>query len=273
MKEEHGEGNRRMLIKHDVLIFDQFKGNFKSLRDNIAIEEITRLYINGDLYAVFHNLPSQVKELVVGYLLTEGLIKKVEDILEMNFSGRNIYIKLPEDKISGALDKMRLITTLCSGGNIISPSMFDAIQKLRFSNIRFSVNAIFKSVEVLNSRALTFRASGGTHSAVLINRDCETIAFAEDISRHNAVDKVIGEAAIKGANLSELLLASTGRLTSEVVIKAVQVGIPILVSLSAPTSMGLKVAETFGLTLIGFARSKRFNIYTSPYRIEEWAQP
>ncbi|MEM2341903.1 MAG: formate dehydrogenase accessory sulfurtransferase FdhD [Candidatus Bathyarchaeia archaeon] len=260
-----------MLIEHEVLRFDQLKGKFESLRDSIVIEEITRLHINGSLYAVFHHLPSQVKELVVGYLLTEGLIERVEDVLEMKFSGRDVHVRLSEDKYFNAPDKTQLITTFCSG-KITSPSIFKAAQKLRFNNIRFSVKTIFESVEILNSRASIFRASGGTHSAALINEDCEIIAFAEDIGRHNAIDKVIGEAAIKGAGFSELLLASTGRLTSEVVIKVVQIGIPVLVSLSAPTSMGLRIAEAFGLTLIGFARGKRLNIYTSQHRIEEWAQ-
>lgn len=260
-----------MLIEREVLRFDQLKGNFESLRDAIAIEEIARLHINGGLYVVFHHLPSQVKELVVGYLLTEGLIDRVEDILEMNFSERDIYVRLSGDKHFSAPEKTRLIMAFCSG-EITSPRIFKAAQKLKFNNTRFSASVIFKSVEILNSRALTFRVSGGTHSAALINGDCEIIAFAEDIGRHNAIDKVIGEAAIKGADLGKLLLASTGRLTSEIVIKTVQVGIPVLVSLSAPTSMGLRIAESSNLTLIGFARGKRFTIYTSPYRIEEWAQ-
>lgn len=260
-----------MLIEHEVLRFDQFKGDFESLRDNVAIEEITKLHVNGGLYAVFHNLPSRVKELIVGYLLTEGLIEGVEDILEMKFSGRDVYVRLSEDKCFNAPDKNQLITSFCDG-EVASPSIFKVAQKLRFNDVRFSVRVIFKSVEILNFRASIFRSSGGTHSAVLMDGDCEIISFAEDIGRHNAIDKVIGEAAIKGADFSKLLLASTGRLTSEVVIKAVQVGIPVLVSLSAPTSMGLRIAETSNLTLIGFAREKRFNIYTSPHRIEEWAQ-
>ncbi|MBS7606464.1 MAG: formate dehydrogenase accessory sulfurtransferase FdhD [Candidatus Bathyarchaeia archaeon] len=260
-----------MLIEHGVLRFDQSKGNFESLRDVIAIEEVTRLYINDGLYAVFHHLPSQVKELIVGYLLTEGLIERIEDILEMKFSGMDAHVRLSEDKYLGVSDRIRLITVLCSG-KIAPLNISKSAQKLRFNDIKFSANVIFKSIEILNSRASIFRASGGTHSAALINGDCEIMAFAEDIGRHNAIDKVVGEATIKGANLSELILASTGRLTSEVVIKVVRVGIPVLVSPSAPTSMGLKIAESSNLTLIGFVRKKRFNIYTSPHRINEWVQ-
>lgn len=269
MKEE----NEPMLIEHEVLRFNQIEGNFAAQRDVIAIEEITNLYINGNLYAVFHHLPSQIKELVIGHLLTGGVIERLEDILEMKISEKNIYVKLSKENIPSIPGKPRLprlITTFCNSD--FPQQISNAAQKLRFNRVRFSAETIFKSVETLNSKASIFRASGGTHAATLIDENSEIVSFAEDIGRHNAIDKVIGEAAIKGFNFSKLLLASTGRLSSEIIIKAVQMGIPILVSMSAPTSMGIKMAEAFGLTLIGFVRGKRFNIYASPDRIEEWAQ-
>lgn len=259
-----------MLVECEILRFNQFKEDFEVLKDAVAVEEIMDLYINGNLYIIFHCTPSQIKELVIGHLLTEGVIEGVTDILEMKFSGKNIYVRLPEDKsFNTALGKPRLIATFCSGGGNLLLRASKAAQKLRFNKIKFNAEVISRSIEILNSKASVFRASGGTHAAALINEKNEIVAFAEDIGRHNAVDKIIGEAAIKGVDFSTLLLASTGRLTSEIVAKTIQMGIPILVSLSAPTSIGVRMAEAFGLTLIGFARGKRFNIYTSPNRIEK----
>lgn len=259
-----------MLSEREVLRFNHIKGDFNALKDVIVVEEVTSLYIDGNLYAVFHHLPSQMKELVIGHLLTEGIISGVRDIWKIEFSGKNIHVKLSKEKPFNAPEKYRLITTFCSGGDKLPPRILKVHQKLKLNEIKFSAEVILKAVDILNSKASIFRISGGTHAAVLIDKSGELMAFAEDIGRHNAVDKVIGEAAIKGVDFSRILLASTGRLTSEIVIKDIQMGIPVLVSLSAPTDMGVKIAEAFGLTLIGFARGKRFNIYTSPYRIEEW---
>jgi FdhD protein len=260
-----------MLSEREVLRFSQLKGDFYALKDVVVVEEITNLYIDGNLYAVFHHSPSQIKELVIGHLLTEGIISGIEDILKIEFSEKNIHVELSKKPLKFP-EKHRLITTFCFDNNMLQPYLLKAAQKLRLNRIKFSAEIILKSVDILNSKASIFKASGGTHAAALIYENGELIAFAEDIGRHNAVDKVIGEAAMKGVDFSRMLLASTGRLTSEIVIKAIQIGIPVLISLSAPTDMGIKIAKTLGLTLIGFARGKRFNVYTSIDRINEWNQ-
>ena len=95
------------------------------------------------------------------------------------------------------------------------------------------------------------------------------MAVSEDIGRQNAIDKIIGKAALEGLDFKRTLLASTGRLTPEMVIKAANVGIPVIVSISAPTDEGIKLAEMVGLTLIGFVRGRRFNIYTYHERIKK----
>ena len=258
-----------MLFEHEILRFN--RGDFIILKDAIAIEEETNLYVNGGLYATFHHSPSQVKELVIGFLLTEGIIDELEDVCKMEFSGKNVYVELCGKKSFKVSEKRRLITAFCSGSQL-PPHMLKVAQKLRSNKIEFSVEVILKAIDILNSKASIFKASGGTHAAALIDENGEVMAFAEDIGRHNAVDKVVGEAEIRGVDFNRVLLASTGRLTSEIVIKAIKMGIPILASMSAPTDIGVKVAEAFGLTLIGFARGKRFNIYTSPNRIKEWSQ-
>ena len=259
-----------MLSEHEILAFNKVKGVFEPRRDVVAVEEEVKLYINGNIYATLRYLPLQVRELVTGYLLTEGIINDVKDLLEINFSKNDIHVKLCIEDISDRLQRIRSIVT---NGNIkISQQMLKVAQKLRSNPVKFSVESVFKAIEILNSRASTFRSSGGTHAAALVNEDNEVVAFSEDVGRHNAIDKVIGEAVIKGFDLSKLLLALTGRLSSEVVIKAARVGIPVVASISAPTSLGIRIAEELGLTLIGFVRGDRFNIYTYPGRIREWAE-
>jgi FdhD protein len=260
-----------MLSECKVLRFNQLEGDFDALKDVVVVEEITNLYINDNLYEVLHYLPSKKKELLIGHLLTEGIINGLNDICKIEFLENNIYVKLSEEKTFNVLIKPETTTTFCSG-NMLPPYMLKAAQKLKLNRMKFSAEVVLKAINMLNLNASIFRASGGTHAAALIDESGEIMAFAEDIGRHNAVDKVVGEAAIKNVDFSKALLASTGRLTSEIVIKAIRMGIPVLVSLSAPTDMGIKIAEVFGLTLIGFARGKRFNIYTSPSRIKELNQ-
>lgn len=115
----------------------------------------------------------------------------------------------------------------------------------------------------MNSQAHIFKITGGTHVSALLGENGSVITFAEDVGKHNAVDKVVGEAAMKDAVFERSVLATTGRLTFEIVVKAVNVGVPMIVFLSAPTNKGVKIAETIGLTLIGFTRGKRFNVYTT----------
>lgn len=258
-----------MLIEREVLRFNGFKWGFNALRDVVAVEEIMKLHVNGRFFATLHCSPCKVEELAVGLLLTEGLIEDVKDLLEVRVSEKSIYVRLSTESPPSLTEKPILAAAFCE--EALPQRTLRILQRLKSTDLKFSAEVIFKTVEILDSKATVFRASGGTHAAALINESGEVIAFAEDIGRHNAVDKVIGEAAIKGADFIRLILALTGRLSSEIVVKAAQVGVPVIVSLSAPTSMGIKIAENLGLTLIGFARGRRFNIYTLPSRIRELA--
>lgn len=258
-----------LLSEHKILKFDSSRGEFKLVNDVIVVEDLVNLYINNGLYTVFHCLPLQIRELSIGHLLTEGIIARIEEILETKVHGKNIYVKLARNLPHKNKEKIQFISTMCGEGRFkVPPRTLRAARKLKFNRTKFHTEIIFTAAKTLNSRASIFRVSGGTHAAAILDKNGMLIAFAEDISRHNAVDKVIGEAALKKADLGETLLASTGRLTSEIVIKTLQVGIPVLASLSAPTDKGVKLAETLGLTLIGFIRGKHFNIYSSPERIE-----
>jgi formate dehydrogenase accessory protein FdhD len=126
---------------------------------------------------------------------------------------------------------------------------------------------VFNSVNQLNFKAELFRKTGGVHAAAIHKADGSLVALAEDVGRHNAVDKVIGIAALKQTSFRECFLASSGRLSGDVVFKAAKVGLPIIASLAAPLSSGVEMAEAANLTLAGFVRGKRMNIYCYPERI------
>jgi FdhD protein len=115
--------------------------------------------------------------------------------------------------------------------------------------------------------AETFRRTGGTHAAAICGIDGSFLTFAEDVGRHNAVDKVIGMAALNDIDFGRCFLALSGRLSSEIVLKAARVGLPIVASLAAAIDSGIKIADEVNLTLVGFVRGKHMNVYSSPERI------
>ena len=123
---------------------------------------------------------------------------------------------------------------------------------------------IFDSVNQLNFKAEGFRQTGGLHVAAIYKGDGTLVSLAEDVGRHNAVDKVIGMAALSKVDFSECFVALSGRISGDVAFKAAKVGLPIVASLSAALSSGIATAQESNVTLAGFVRGKRLNIYTSP---------
>jgi len=144
--------------------------------------------------------------------------------------------------------------------------VIDSLPKLDMTP---TVNAevVSQSVLQLNTIAKNFRTTGGVHVAALYSTDGRLVALAEDVGRHNTVDKVIGAGATKNMDFRNLFLALSGRLTGDIVLKAARMKIPVIASLAAAISSGLEAAQLTGVTLIGFVRGKRMNLYTYPERI------
>ena len=118
----------------------------------------------------------------------------------------------------------------------------------------------------MQDKALLFKSTGGVHSAAIAERD-QILFYSEDIGRHNAVDKIVGECILKDISLEDKILLTSGRISSEIVIKGAKLGLPLIVSRSAPTSLAVELARETGITLVGFARGKRLNIYSHSVRI------
>ncbi len=240
---------------------DLLNDSIKLVREKVAVEKSLDLYINGKYIARFFSLPIQIKELAIGFLLVNEIIKGLNDIGE-------IYV---EKKV------IRVFTALNSKINVDNLENNRTLKKKYemkedWGNYRVKTNytvradCIIDMVEQLNERSEIFKLTGGTHSAAIFQKE-NLIAFSEDVSRHNAVDKAIGTAALKRADFKKSVLISSGRQPRDMVIKAAKIGMPIVVSISGPISSGIDVAKKTNITLICFARDKRMNIYTFPERI------
>jgi FdhD protein len=236
----------------------------------VAEEKPLHIFLNRVHYATIFSSPTNQKELVLGHLLSEGIIKSLEEIREIRLKDDDLCeVKLKPDvplekRLKLLKPLSRVILSACGSSKPYRPSgKFPKIT----SNIRLKAEVILKSVRNLNFVAETFRKTGGVHAAAIYGKGGNLLAFAEDIGRHNAVDKAIGMSFINKVDFSQCFLTLSGRLTGDIVLKAVRVGIPIVASLAAAVDSGITTAKAANLTLIGFVRGKRMNVYSAPKRI------
>ncbi len=254
----------------EIVKVDVSARKVQKIKDYVAEEKPLHIFINRTHYATILCSPSNLKELAVGHALSEGIIKSVEEIEKINFKREDIcHVKLKpnvdlEKRLKLSKHFSRIIFSACGSPSPYQPSL--RLPKIK-SNLKAKAETILNCVSRLNSVAETFRKTGGVHVAAIYKADGTLVALAEDVGRHNAVDKVIGISALNKTNFSECFLALSGRLTGDIALKAARVGLPMVASLAAAIDSGIAIAKDAGLTLIGFVRGKRMNIYTFPEKI------
>ena len=245
---------RKILKKHGI--------SFEDTEDCIAIEKKLRVSVNGKEFISLYCTPLMIRELIVGFFLTEGIIKGKFCADEINIKyGDEIIVGIPA--VGEVLTEGMVITSGCIGGiTFASKKDFEKIADSFFIDTG-ALKAIFKE---FHNRSELFRLTGCVHSAALSDGK-QILVFAEDIGRHNAVDKVIGCSILENIPFSGKLMLVSGRLSSELVSKCSRWGIPILASRTSATDLAIEIAETTGVTLIGFVRGDRLNVYTNAQRI------
>ncbi|MBS7644266.1 formate dehydrogenase accessory sulfurtransferase FdhD [Candidatus Bathyarchaeota archaeon] len=241
----------------------------------VTIEEPLHIFLNETYYASILCTPSMRRELVLGHLLSEGIIQDLSEVTKIQFLkvGKcNVTLKSGinlNSRITSSSSFARVVTTAC--GRVSSWPLSKLLDRVKLpeikSNVRVNARLIVEACQRLNALAETFRETGGVHAAAIFSSSGDFIAFSEDVGRHNAVDKAIGAATIRRHMLSESFLTLTGRLSGDIVLKAARVKLPIVASLAAPLYSGVKIAKMSGVTLIGFVRGHRLNIYTHPKRV------
>lgn len=234
---------------------------------DLVIEEIPLdVFVNHEFYATLMCTPIEVIELAVGFLFSEGVIssmnsiKSIEEVLETR-----ICIIL-DHEITVDKSSARAITSGCGNGSIHVISLEECSIKFIDSNCKFSNVNILTLMNEFNSKSELFKQTGGVHSCCLCSEN-SILLFSEDIGRHNALDKVIGKALIRNISLSDMIVMTTGRISSDIVFKVAKAGIQVVVSHSAPTSLALSMAKAANITIIGFARGIRMNIYCNEHRM------
>ena len=224
--------------------------------------------------AVTMRTPGEDEDLALGFLFTEGILTEFGQVLALKWLDENTL--LVELQAGVAVDTGRLSRHLFASSScgICGKASLDAVQVLSCyyplpGQPVLEEGVLYALPEVLRQAQAAFDATGGLHAAGLFSPEGHLLLLREDVGRHNAVDKVIG-AALRSAYhfpLREYVLLVSGRAGFELVQKAAMAGLPVLAAVGAPTSLSVQLAQESGITLVGFLRGQRFNVYSHPERV------
>ncbi len=240
-----------------------------NIEDVVAREFPLTIILNNQELVTLLCSPKDLKYLAIGFLFSEGLLEGKDEIKKIIVDDQRgvVRVETDEDKaMANELVFKRFITSGCGrGASFYSATDVQNQTKIE-SKIEISTREVLSLVRDFQHRSQVYRTTGGVHSAAL----CDTksiLVFNEDIGRHNAIDKIFGECILKDIPTDERMVITSGRISSEILLKVAKRNIPIIISKSAPTDLGVKLANNLGITLLGFVRGKRINAYTNDWRI------
>lgn len=249
-------------------------------QDSVAVEEPLEIRLAGETLAVTMRTPGSDRELVVGYLLAEGIISTAAQLGSVAHCGRPGAGRNTIEVVSAAGTQFDWEPEVMGRANVVSAacgvcgrrSVDDLLARIEplQDNSRFSARWVAALTSELLERQENFQTTGGVHAAAFwpSARATEPLVVREDVGRHNAVDKVVGHLALAGLlPAGGAALVVSGRVGFEIAQKALVARVPLLVSVSAPTSLSIEIARRAGLTLVSFARAGRFNVYCGQERI------
>jgi FdhD protein len=256
-------------------------GKLARKEDYLAAEEPLEIRVADKPLSVTMRTPGDDLELAAGFLFTEGLVQNRQQILKLESNqdsnmpnrGNVIRAELAAECLADT-DKLHRNFFAASSCGSCGKASIESVRSrtLRPPNPNFTVDpdTLLRTPDSLRHSQAVFGRTGGLHAAALFNRDGDLLTIREDIGRHNAVDKVVGWALLEGRiPLAESILLVSGRGGFEIVQKAIVAGLPIVASVSAPSSLAVQLAREMRLTLIGFLRGKRFVIYAGEERLRK----
>jgi len=237
----------------------------------VISEQAVTLYLNGQELVTLLCAGHHLDELAAGFLRAEGFLQTLDDLVKIEVdeaSGKIEVITRGDPALASRLWSKRAITSGCGKGSIFYYAL-DALLSKPVPNSPLLVrpDQILGRVEDLNRLSETYRRTHGVHNTALATPE-SIILFRDDIGRHNAVDMIVGHVFLHGIPLEDKLLITTGRLTSEIIIKAAKVQIPTIVSRNTATTLAIELAGSLNITLIGYARGGKFTVYSGRHRID-----
>lgn len=265
----------------DVTLVSEWNdGHPRPFQDSLVGEEPLEIRVGGEPLSVTMRTPGNDLELAAGFLLTEGLIQRREQIFSLAAAEAgiepsergNVVEALLDPEISLELERTRRNFFSSSSCGICGKASIDAVRLRTLrppdADFRVSATVLYALPDILRVSQAIFGRTGGLHAAALFSAGGEMMVAREDVGRHNAVDKAIGWALLENrVPLSDSILLVSGRGGFEIIQKAIVAGVPVVASVSAPSSLAVRLARELRLTLVGFLRDKRFVVYASEERI------
>jgi FdhD protein len=231
----------------------------------IIVEAPVSLTVNGEAWLTFMCTPVDLEAMAVGFLYNEGLIESMSEVVHVRLCehGDNLDVWLTH-QVEKPSNWRR--TSGCTGGITAVEDGSRLPHALLTSDIRLTPKKVGGLIELLLDAQNLYRQTGGVHTSALSDGE-KVVASAEDIGRHNSLDKIAGLCLMKNRWPKQRILLTTGRVSSEMLQKAARIGASVVISRTSPSSLSIQMAERWGITLIGYARRSQFNVYTHPERI------
>jgi FdhD protein len=258
-------------VKREILRFGD--GQSERVEDSVVTEYTVTVKVNGKEFVTMVCTPDYIEEMVIGYLASEGIIKKFTDIDDIWIQEKEGFIHVKtnsENPFYKNLQGKRHLTSCCGASRSGFVFATDALTAKRLHSIKteIEVEDCFRLMEEMQESAELFQNTGGVHNASLCNLFGPVVSRM-DIGRHNALDKIYGHCLKNNIPIHDKVIVFSGRISSEILLKVAKIGCPIILSKSAPTELALKLADDLGITTIGFIRNRSLNVYTHPERIAD----
>ncbi|HWQ05348.1 MAG TPA: formate dehydrogenase accessory sulfurtransferase FdhD [Longilinea sp.] len=249
----------------EPLKFLQFSSaGFESVETKVIAERPVALFVNGESWLTFMCTPTHLEALGIGFLYNEGIIDRADEISVVRVCEDGCQLDVWLTRVVARPDHWRR-TSGCTGGATSIETT--TLQPGVFSKDDISPEMILAGMDDLLRSQELYRSTRGVHCSMMT--DCEgTAILAEDIGRHNTLDKLAGRLLIENPPLARRLIFTTGRVSSEMLQKTARLSAPMIVSRTSPTALSIHLAEDLGITLIGYARRNQFNVYTHPERLQ-----
>jgi len=229
----------------------------------VSVEGCVSLFINDEKIASMSITPVDLEAFACGYAICEGIVRASRDISDIRIDGTDIMLTIPGFEPGEVTCRLEM----GSSGGMRMPFP-NGLQRIPDTvGITLPLGTLFEGLWNLHRLSATWQVTGGTHTSIVVSRTGELVSAAEDMGRHNSLDKAVGKALLAGADLSRCFLICTGRLPAGMVAKAYRAGVTVVASNTAPFSAGIDLARELNLTLAGFVRPPRAMIYSAPHRI------
>jgi FdhD protein len=261
--------DQQMQVTNQVLRYEN--GVVQLVEETIVTEYPITIILNDQEFATLVCSPEDIEELVIGFLASEGIISRYEDIKELDVIetiGKAIVTTHRVNKLSEMFHSKRYVTSCCGKSRQSFYFYNDArtVKPIETKRKVLSIDDCFRLMEMMQESSTIFQETGGVHNAALCDENGIVVART-DIGRHNALDKIYGYCLKNSITLEDKVIVFSGRISSEVLLKVAKIKCGVVLSKSAPTELALRLAKELGITAVGFIRKKALNIYTNPERI------